>query len=95
MSRDPDGWELYDMNRRPGRTEPRGTSAPRRRQKRLEAEWEAWARRANAIWWLGPRLTNWADPVPAMKRARRAAVSVAKLGIRPRRTKLWGDSAGG
>jgi hypothetical protein len=30
--------------------------------RKLAAEWEAWARRANVDRWPGPRLTNWGDP---------------------------------
>jgi hypothetical protein len=33
--------------------------------RKLAAEWEAWAQRANVDRWPGPRLTNWGDPVPA------------------------------
>jgi hypothetical protein len=32
--------------------------------RKLAAEWDAWARRANVDPWPGPRLTNWGDPAP-------------------------------
>jgi arylsulfatase A-like enzyme len=64
VSRYPDGWELYDMTA--DRVE-RNDVAPRHPDvvRRLAAEWEAWARRANVDQWPGPRLTNWGDPSPA------------------------------
>jgi arylsulfatase len=64
VSRYPDGWELYDMTA--DRVE-RNDLAARHPDvvRKLAAEWEAWAQRANVDRWPGPRLTNWGDPVPA------------------------------
>ena len=64
VSRYPDGWELYDMTA--DRVE-RNDVAPRHPDvvRKLAAEWEAWAKRANVDRWPGPRLTNWGDPVTA------------------------------
>jgi arylsulfatase A-like enzyme len=64
VSRYPDGWELYDMTA--DRVE-RNDVARRHTDivRKLAAEWEAWAKRANVDRWAGPRLTNWGDPAPA------------------------------
>jgi arylsulfatase A-like enzyme len=64
VSRYPDGWELYDMTA--DRVE-RDNLAARHPDvvRKLAAEWEAWAQRANVDRWPGPRLANWGDPVPA------------------------------
>jgi arylsulfatase A-like enzyme len=64
VSRYPDGWELYDMTA--DRVE-RNDLAARHPDvvRKLAAEWEAWAQRANVDRWPGPRLTNWGDPVLA------------------------------
>ena len=64
VSRYPDGWELYDMTA--DRVE-RNDVAARHPDvvRKLAAEWEAWAQRANVDRWPGPRLTSWGDPVLA------------------------------
>jgi arylsulfatase A-like enzyme len=64
VSRYPDGWELYDMTA--DRVE-RNDLAARHPDvvRKLAAEWEAWAQRANVDRWPGPRLTSWGDPVLA------------------------------
>jgi arylsulfatase A-like enzyme len=58
-----DGWELYDITA--DRVE-RNDLAARHPDivKKLAAEWEAWARRANVDQWTGPRRTNWGDAPP-------------------------------
>jgi arylsulfatase A-like enzyme len=65
----PDGWELYDMTAdRAERTD----LAARHSDvvKKLAAEWDAWAQRANVDRWPGPRLTNWGDPAPKSEQRR-------------------------
>jgi arylsulfatase A-like enzyme len=64
VSRYPDGWELYDMTA--DRVE-RNDLAARHPDvvRKLAAEWDAWAQRANVDRWPGPRLTNWGDAARA------------------------------
>ncbi len=58
-----DGWELYDI---PADRVERNDLAAKHRYivKKLTAEWEAWAKRANVDQWTGPRRTNWGDAPP-------------------------------
>jgi arylsulfatase len=64
VSRYPDGWELYDMTA--DRVE-RNDLAARHPDvvRKLAAEWDAWAQRANVDRWPGPRLTDWGDAARA------------------------------
>jgi arylsulfatase A-like enzyme len=58
-----DGWELYDITA--DRVERNDLAAKHPDiVKKLTAEWEAWARRANVDQWTGPRRTNWGDAPP-------------------------------
>jgi arylsulfatase len=61
-----DGWELYDILA--DRVE-RNDLAKQNPAivKKLEAQWEAWAKRANVDQWTGPRRTNWGDVPPPAK----------------------------
>jgi arylsulfatase len=64
VSRYPDGWELYDIAA--DRVERNDLAASRPDLvRKLAAEWDAWAARANVDPWTGPRRENWGDPVPA------------------------------
>jgi len=58
-----DGWELYDITA--DRVERNDLAAKHPDiVKKLSAEWEAWAKRANVDQWTGPRRTNWGDAPP-------------------------------
>jgi arylsulfatase len=56
-------------DRRPRRAQRLARTAPDVVRK-LAAEWEAWAKRANVDRWPGPRLTNWGDPLGKISSAR-------------------------
>jgi arylsulfatase len=62
VSKYPDGWELYDMAA--DRVERNDLAAKYPDvARRLSAEWEAWARRANVDRWTGPRRTDWGEEI--------------------------------
>jgi arylsulfatase len=57
-----DGWELYDITA--DRVERNDLAAKHPDiVKKLTAEWEAWAKRANVDQWTGPRRTNWGEEI--------------------------------
>jgi arylsulfatase len=57
-----DGWELYDIAA--DRVERNDLAAKHPDiVKKLAAEWEAWAKRANVDQWTGPRRTNWGEEI--------------------------------
>jgi arylsulfatase len=60
VSRYPDGWELYDMTADRVERNDLASKHPEMVRK-LAADWEAWATRANVDRWAGPRVTNWGD----------------------------------
>jgi arylsulfatase len=67
VSKYPDGWELYDIAA--DRVERNDLAAKHPDVvRKLTAEWEAWAKRANVDRWTGPRRTNWGEEIkPANK----------------------------
>jgi arylsulfatase A-like enzyme len=56
----PDQWQLYDMSADRVERNDRAAARPDI-VKRLGAEWEAWAKRANVDSWEGPRRLPWGD----------------------------------
>jgi arylsulfatase len=62
VSKYPDGWELYDIAT--DRVERNDLAAKHPDiVRRLAAEWQAWAKRANVDQWTGPRRTNWGEEI--------------------------------
>jgi arylsulfatase A-like enzyme len=59
----PDGWELYDMSADRVERNDLAASHPDLVRK-LAAEWDAWAKRANVDSWDGPRRLPWGDDAP-------------------------------
>ncbi len=66
VSKYPDGWELYDITA--DRVERNDLAAKHPDLvRKLTAEWEAWAKRANVDRWTGPRRTNWGEEIKPAK----------------------------
>jgi arylsulfatase A-like enzyme len=66
----PGDWELYDMSK--GRAEANDLAARHPDiVKRLAAEWDAWAKRANVDPWTGPARLPWGDDAPVAGRGGR------------------------
>ncbi len=63
----PDDWELYDMAADRVESNNLAASHPELVRK-LAAEWDAWAKRANVDPWDGPRRLPWGDDAPPAKR---------------------------
>ena len=66
----PNGWELYDMSADRVERNDLAASHPDL-VRRLAAEWDAWAKRANVDSWDGPRRLPWGDDAPPAKPAAR------------------------
>jgi arylsulfatase len=62
VSKYSDRWELYDIAADRVERDDLAAKHPDI-VRRLAAEWEAWARRANVDLWTGPRRTNWGEEI--------------------------------
>jgi arylsulfatase len=67
VSKYSDRWELYDIAADRVERDDLAAKHPDI-VRRLAAEWEAWARRANVDLWTGPRRTNWGEEIKPANR---------------------------